>query len=331
MAARARTLARLMIKMRYTWLMLSVLFIFITPYITSLDRSQHYDEVIDVLKKQILLSQRDQSFEGIHRQADLWLQLAIYIQSKDIRIHSGGLNQIEALEVFNKAENVSNTYPHGYKDYRFYLQLYNFKGLLHKMMGNGNEALTCYYLAIEYAVHPMDLAHIFANIGDAMIMVGDLREALQYFKKAINLNPYKISVYSQIISVHNEMKNMSTEDWNELVGTVLSHQSKADKRIFQIYNPGTDPVLASASLIDPSSDIYWGLFIAADKANRIDESWKYLSTAHAIELGNRQDKFNPQEALDQLNHIKTIFQPNFWMNGVGYDSNVPIFIVGMMR
>ena len=63
----------------------------------------------------------------------------------------------------------------------------------------------------------------------------------------------------------------------------------------------------------------------------LDLAWKYLEEAHRIDKMTKTDKVSISDLLSGAENIKKIFTTGFWPTGLGSTSNVPVFIVGMMR
>ena len=63
----------------------------------------------------------------------------------------------------------------------------------------------------------------------------------------------------------------------------------------------------------------------------LDLAWKYLEEGHRIDRMTKTDKVSSADLLSGAENIKKIFTTGFWPAGLGSPSNVPVFIVGMMR
>lgn len=60
-------------------------------------------------------------------------------------------------------------------------------------------------------------------------------------------------------------------------------------------------------------------------------AWKYLEEAHRMDRVNKPDVISGDDLLLGAENVKKIFTNGFWPTGLGSTSDVPVFIVGMMR
>jgi tetratricopeptide (TPR) repeat protein len=254
-------------------------------------------------------------------EANEWLQKALTLQANDQRHHSGGLAQVEALDAFDHAlahaKNIANN--------RFFIIAYYYKGLLLKTMGFGEASIECYDRVIDLATHPIDLSNAYYNKADSLVMLGNLMDALTLYRQSLALNPKRTGIYYPISTIYKELSK-PTSEWEELLKEMIKHKDNAAST--EIEN---ETAVLPFEQSDVSSEIYWAMYAAAESIGLVDEAWDYLSTAHQVELKKRKDSFNPDDAMRQLEHLISVFQPSLWIEGVSHRSDIPVFIVGMMR
>lgn len=260
--------------------------------------------------------------------------LALLLQAKDARQHSGGVLQAEALVAFDNAIEYASHEDSLVNDEIIISSKFH-KGITLKMMGFGHRALACYdsLLTSFPNLHESDLNSIYTNRADAYVMLHMLDEAMHNYNLSLSAMPCKLSNYLPIVEIYKEINTMSQDDWIEYLATIRNIKRSCDLGQISTKSVGDRKAILNGGmdLKSDGSGIYFALHLAAEKSKMFQFAWDYLLKAHEVELSQRDDTFDPYSATTQRDQIVQIFTKNFWPANIGYKSSSPAFIIGMMR
>ncbi len=82
------------------------------------------------------------------------------------------------------------------------------------------------------------------------------------------------------------------------------------------------------------SDLFFAIYIAADKAKNYRTAWEYLVKGNTAEKNHRDNKFDAATAIHMKNSTTMVFNQDLidmFPDISEKASNVPIFVIGMMR
>lgn len=291
--------------------------------------STDIDNQIADIKKSLKYFQLDSSKSKDY--ALLWYQLGVLLQTKDVHYNSGGLKKEENLIAFDNAiKHIADG------DIKVKADALYRKGLLLKMMGRSMDSLACYDELLSKVVHKFDISSIYVSKADVFMMIGDIDSAISLYERAIEYAPWKLSNYYPLISAYQEKNVKSTREWYDFLSVMKEVKDNAINGT--LFNPKIMNYESSLPLFDSNSlsseiksDFYWSLYICANKAQEHQLAWQFLQTAHELELNSRVSILNNDELINLNKNIKSIFNANSFIEGLGHSSKVPVFIVGMMR
>lgn len=111
--------------------------------------------------------------------------------------------------------------------------------------------------------------------------------------------------------------------------------SAASDAVSSIAEPIRSEIIAKHGADSNKGDILYAIHKAADAAQRLDIAWKYLNLAHQKVRDSRKDTpFDRIYAIEAHNTTKKVITPSLMASFPDISdeaSDVPIFIVGMMR
>lgn len=324
-------------------------------------------EEIQLMKKEIRKQEKKllkeaSNGDGLLSIAILYYQLGMKIQEGWMAKNLPGNIVTEALQAFDKASNYSSN------SLIVLLPIVVSKGVLLRMMGRGEESLAAYdQVTKSYSLYPIDQATIDYNRADTLVMMGRVKEALKYFAASLKRVPCKAERYYAYITSLKEINELTKDQWNEK----LIELKKIEKLCLPLTNnnnkdsieeedndslPPTNEeedddyedvlpaVYPKKTLIyqDPSlgldcskpSDFYYALYQTYDQLKDSSKAWYYLMKAKGIDKQYRVQHFQRDNEISNFNASKLIFTRE--MIGSFPDvsdeaSNVPIFVIGMMR
>lgn len=189
--------------------------------------------------------------------AQEYAMLAIFIQIKDARYHvAGGLSaKHEALEAFQNAlKYCDNSDP---LMIRLRVSVHHRMGVLLKMMGHGEEAIESYKLMHDLSPHSFDKSFAWFYTGEALSMLGRVRESVEYYRKALEIRPDRVLSYYPMIKGISELKEYTKEDWKELLNEL--------EDAFQKYTKGPkvdhqDELSFTYMPEGEDTSLYWSIF-----------------------------------------------------------------------
>ena len=268
-----------------------------------------------------------------------WRAYALLLQNKDSRQHyGGGVLQPEAIRAFDKALELNKELGDRVD---VAVELRYHKGILLETMGQGKDAFAEFEVVRDVAMGDTDRSIALSQMAACMALLNRSSEAINLHLEALEVTPWRLEVYLSMVELYKEVKALDKQGWKKLAENMK--KALANYGTDKFYNTpnsekgkGTNYLNVDMIKASIRSSIYWALFEALDQAGDIEQSWKYLREAHKLDSdvkrssGGSGGGGEPNVAV-QTEQIKAIFQPGFWMEGVGAKSMEPIFIIGMMR
>jgi tetratricopeptide (TPR) repeat protein len=266
----------------------------------------------------------DEIKENKEQNAEIYKQLGLILHVKDVKFHvGGGILQNDALQSFNKALDL------GHNNLPLVIYVNQHKGLLLKMMGKGEEAVISHEIAYNLSSTNRDKSMAIHHKGNALVMIGKVREAIDIFKEALRLAPSQLGNYLQLVECYKELGEFSKLEWKNFFYEIEDN--------VRSFNNGLYPDDYEDSILDKSnnigSEVYWALFGAGRNAELNKAAWENLEKARDIEKQSRNLDSSSFQSMQQVDYVKNIFTPSFFQGfeTIGLKTKTPIFIVGMMR
>jgi tetratricopeptide (TPR) repeat protein len=206
--------------------------------------------------------------------------------------------------------------------------------MLLKIMGRGKEAVAAHDAVFSAAVHVEDKGSALYHKAAAMVMMGQVEEGAEVYRRVLAMLPEHFYVYLPLVECYKELGKMSRSDWKTLLDEIESAVDQWEDG--SLATPAIDESIPSVISIEGArgtdgSTIYWALYTVAEKAGDYNRAWKYLEEAHRKDKLSKGSSFNEEQLRFQTEQITGIFKPGFWTPGLGSQSKLPIFIIGMMR
>lgn len=159
-------------------------------------------------------------------------------------------------------------------------------------------------------------------------------QALADNKKALELHPKFYPAYLAMTEVLMEHPNVPKETWKNLLATMTEIRDGTNEK--SVEEVGADhPSSAvddaiSAHFSMSIGDLYRAMFNAADRLKEYGNAFDFLVTANKLDE-ETYPTFNHVESLQRSLSIMKIFRDDNFLDGLGHTSDVPVFIVGMLR
>ena len=236
----------------YVGVVLSVIFRFCLGGGAAPEVLLEINNNIETLKSQLKNMGNDDGRK--YEKAQLWANLGMALQVKDVRIHEGGgALQPEALHAFDEALSLADK-----ADKRLLITVNQFKGILLKMMGRGEESVAAHDIVIEIAESDYDKASAIFNKAEALSMLGRLKESIEFYRETLRINPDALQTYLPMIKVLRELNEFSKEEWHALVKEMKDALNKWQNSEFDTSSHSQGVLWQGESGL--SSEIYWALF-----------------------------------------------------------------------
>lgn len=266
----------------------------------------------------------------------LYMQMGMLYQQQDLAKHSGGDLQKKALQAYDKALSlpIASYLP-------LVVQINYQKGILLKMMGQGDSSVAALSSLLPLPLHPADMAAVHYYLADSHLLLGDLEGAVREYRASIALAPCKTERYFGLVSALREMNSLTPSAWGELVHELVH---RANDCPLQQAGDATDKEMVlfssatAAFLPSKRADILYAISYIYDKLQN-PLSFQYLAQANAIEKQQRGGGFNAKDAVQQFNNTAMVFGKDFWTHLIRPSVDtvapnvtlIPIFVLGMMR
>eukprot|EP00981_Chlorochromonas_danica_P007770 scaffold1882_cov163-Ochromonas_danica.AAC.1 len=163
--------------------------------------------------------------------SQLYLQLGSLYQQEDLKRHTGGDLQRQALQAFDSALSTLNSTTSSTHHllakhtayYPLYLQTVYHKGILLKMMSRGEDSIATFLSALAFlheekkALHLADRAALLYYLGDSYLLIGNLSAAIQVYHESLSLSPCKTErFFGYLQALREEGRWMPQEGWKEV-------------------------------------------------------------------------------------------------------------------
>lgn len=203
----------------------------------------------------------------------------------------------EALPYFRKAHEVA---PESYDGRLALVRALAFEGAIEEAAGHLREMI---------AVWPAD-GHLESRLGALYKTMGRMDEARAAFSKAIELSPDRVVAHVELAAI--------TKFTDSDEGLVQAMQQLVEK-------PGLSE--------EAKASLHYGLGKAYDDTRRFEAAMKEYDIANGIWLRIRVGGYDPEYQAARTQKIVETFIPGLFEanRSVASDSDVPIFIVGMIR
>eukprot|EP01041_Mallomonas_annulata_P009596 gene9596-19948_t len=261
------------------------------------------------------------------RIAQQYGMLGIYLQIKDARYHVGGGQSLkfEALQAFKRALEIIGDNE---DLVRIRVSFHHRMAMLLKMMGLGEEAIQSHEIVYSQSTHSYDKWAGAFHKAEALTMLGRVREAHDWYSKALEVRPDRVMVYFHLVRSLRELNEYTTEEWRSLLNKMIKQYK------YSMKHPLSSSHDADAYTYMPSNDetgIHWAIFEIADKLGEYDLAWKYLSAGQKIEK-HKHIPYDMSFTRKRVQIVKSIFTPDFFPDPpIGSTTVLPVFIIGMMR
>src|SRR5579884_2266014 len=211
------------------------------------------------------------------------------------------------------------------------------------MMGNLDEARQHCVEALR--LNP-SLAEAHCNLGKVLSMMGNLDEARQHFVEALRLNPSFVEVHNNLGSLRVKLNDLKGAEesfraalhydpngvgaWERLATWLRSTLSDDDLEAMRRL------VAKPALPKDSRARLHFGLAQVFDARKQYAEAAEHLLHANALTLEvwrERGESYDPAKHSRFVNDMIATCTPAFFhrLRGLGLDSELPIFIVGLPR
>ena len=130
-----------------------------------------------------------------------------------------------------------------------------------------------------------------------------------------------------------EHPNVSKETWRNLLSTMSALRDSADHNSVEVIGADVPSAVGdalSAHFSMSMGDLYRAMFNAADRLKEYSNAFDFLVKANELDE-ETYPKFNHLESLQRSLSIMKIFRDDSYLDGLGHTSDVPVFIVGMLR
>ncbi len=168
-------------------------------------------------------------------------------------------------------------------------------GVAYSRMGQHVQAKGCFARALQEREHPT--AELYINLGITHLQLAELQQALEYFVKAIELDPKNTQAWSNIglicqqlgqhaeaLAARQKAHEIDPQGNGFVFGTSLLHLRRY---------PEAEAIFAKETENNPSfasAWIYLGLAkLCLGKADEAGEAWRMLATSSAVGEASRED------------------------------------------
>lgn len=256
--------------------------------------------------------------------AMLWTSLGSLLVFKDVRYHEDGFHtRLKALEAYNNA--IASCPKH---EIALLMTAHHKRGMLLKLMGNGQDAILSHELAYSLAGNDLDRSICLQFKAAAVDMIGNASYAVELYRQALTLAPSQLGIYHPMVSCLVEV-GQSTSQWMRLLkqmertmkGLEEEEEEEAPQGVLSLeYDAGLE-----------SAQFHWALYIVAEKAGQLDLAWTSLQRAHELQIRKVGLPDDGEHLRQQKDNTIRTFVSGFWDPVIGHPSRTPVFIIGMVR
>jgi tetratricopeptide (TPR) repeat protein len=211
------------------------------------------------------------------------------------------------------------------------------------MVGNLDEARRHFVEALR--LNP-SFAEAHNNLGNVLIMVGNPDEARRHFVEALRLNPSLVMAHDNLGSLRVKLNDLKGAE--ESFRTSLRYDPngvRAWEKLAQLLRSTLpeDDLEAMRRLVakpalpkDRRASLHFGLAQVFDARKQYAEAAEHLHHANALTLEvwrERGENYDPVKHSGFVNEMIATCTPAFFhrLRGLGLDSELPIFIIGLPR
>lgn len=156
------------------------------------------------------------SSENCAEKATTWRSLGMLLQTKDVHQHKGGgALRPESYQAFTNAIVCNNG-----RDSGLSYQIHQHRGILLKMMGRGDEAISDHDEALKVAATTIERVNSMYHKANALVMLGRISEAVDLYKRALQITPCDTSIYHALVQCYMEKHMLNKTEWGNLLTTI---------------------------------------------------------------------------------------------------------------
>lgn len=282
------------------------------------------------------------------------IDLADALRHKDLKYHDGGMGQQEglnayqfaidetlikrrAMQINDEATNVSlsgtQSVPEELMvDYSqksvdgLLCALYSNMGKLYFMANMFERAVESYSQCVD--IEPLYLDAVGSR-GSSEIILGQYEEAGKDFTTVLehDVNRLFNDAFTGISKVLVVKEEVVPGGWTPMINILEPLIQDIETKLSSM---GDDPN-AMHVYTDALNRLHHVLFTYHDaKTKNREEAWRHLTQGYKNKMATVQP-YNYAQEEQKLLTTKTVFHQNFWPDGIGSSTNVPIFIIGFVR
>ena len=289
------------------------------------------------------------------------LNLAESLRQRDLSIHDGGSAQAEAIDLFEDAIELilaqrreliemgrpTNVPPgsNGSGSISLNDELFldttskSTDGLLcatycslAKILFMANmfdRAVSAYDAALELSSGEYMDALVYR--ASTLIILGRYEEAAQNYARVLELDTQRLfaDVYTGLSKVLVAKEEVVEGGWKTLVDVIEKELPSREAQFAAVSN--SQDTNTKSVIIDAVKRMHLAMFSYHDtKTKDAEKAWEHLSAAYRYKM-SILPPWNGQQESNRVAMVKQIFQPGFWPENVGSNSEVPIFVIGFVR
>lgn len=286
------------------------------------------------------------------------LNLAESLRQRDLSIHDGGSAQAEAIQLFEDAvdlileqrrELIRSGRPTKSDGQSLNQELFldtNSKSTDGLLVATYCSLAKMYFMAnmFERAVKAYDAA-LDLSSGDyldalvyrasTLIILGRYEQAAKNYARALELDTNRlfVDVYTGLSKVLVAKEEAVGGGWKTLVDVIETELPQKESQLAGLSSLGNQQQAANTKsvLVDAIKRMHLAMFSYHDtKTKDAEKAWEHLSSAYRHKM-SILPPWNGQQEANRVAMVKQIFQPGFWPEHVGSDSQTPIFVIGFVR
>ena len=286
------------------------------------------------------------------------LNLAESLRQRDLSIHDGGSAQAEAIQLFEDAvdlileqrrELIRSGRPTKSDGQSLNQELFldtNSKSTDGLLVATYCSLAKMYFMAnmFERAVKAYDAAldlssgyYLDALVyrASTLIILGRYDEAARNYARALELDTNRlfVDVYTGLSKVLVAKEEVVGGGWKTLVDVIETELPQKESQLAGLSSLGNQQQAANTKsvLVDAIKRMHLAMFSYHDtKTKDAEKAWEHLSSAYRHKM-SLLPPWNGQQEANRVAMVKQIFQPGFWPEHVGSDSQTPIFVIGFVR
>jgi tetratricopeptide (TPR) repeat protein len=168
-----------------------------------------------------------------------------------------------------------------------------------------------------------------------LIILGRYEEAARNYARAMELDTNRlfVDVYTGLAKVLVAKEEVVDGGWKTLVDVIETELPQKETQLAGLSSLGNQQQAANTKsvLVDAIKRMHLAMFSYHDtKTKDAEKAWEHLSSAYRHKM-SILPPWNGQQEANRVAMVKQIFQPGFWPEHVGSDSQTPIFVIGFVR